>query len=164
MTAPPSKPTRSETSVPQRQEMVGLHTQGWTYAAIAAHLGCSRWTVGRWVRAHAAGGPAALAYHDRRPRTPHPHPQTTPLVVRDRMRLVRQAHPGWGARLIRRQLERDGVTPLPSEVAIHRWLARCGFPLVRPLRQKPLGWTSDAAGSATPLWQTDFKQKGGTGI
>jgi transposase len=155
------KPTSSETSLEQRHAMVRLHAQGWPYDAIAAQLGCSRWTVGRWVRAHAAGGDPALVYHDRRPRTPHP--QTTPPAVQARIRAIRQQHPGWGARLIRRQLELDGVTPLPSEVAIQRRLARQGFPLVRPPRHKPLGWTGDAPVPATPLWQADFVQKGGTG-
>lgn len=156
------KPTSSETSLAQRHEMVPLHQQGWTYAAVSAHLGCSRWTVGRWVRAHAAGGAAALTYHDRRPHTPHP--LTTPPAVQHRIRTLRQAHPGWGARLIRRQLDRDGVTSLPSEVAIHRWLRRQGFPLVRPPRHKPLGWSQPASVPATPVWEVDLKQKGGTGI
>jgi hypothetical protein len=113
------------------------------------------------VRAHAAAGPPALAYHSRRPRTPHP--QTTPAAVQDRIRAVRQRHPGWGARLIRRQLVLDGVADAPSEVTIQRWLVRQGFPSVRPLRHKPLGWPSPAA-SAAPVWQADFKQKGGPGI
>ncbi|MGH2534541.1 MAG: helix-turn-helix domain-containing protein [Thermomicrobiales bacterium] len=155
------KPTSSETALAQRQQMVQLHHTGWTYAAIAAHLGCSRWTVGRWVRAHAAGGDAALAYHDRRPHTPHP--QTTPLAVQEQIRTIRQAHPGWGARLIRRQLELDGVAAVPSEVTIHQWLGRFGFPLVRPARHKPLGWASPPPTPAIPVWQTDFKQKRGRG-
>ncbi len=32
-----------------------------------------------------------------------------------------QAHPGWGVRLIRRQLERESFAPLPSEVTIRHW-------------------------------------------
>jgi transposase len=161
MDARPGKPTGGETSIAQRQQMVVLHQQGWPYDRVAAHLGCSRWTVGRWVRAHARGGAAALAYHGRRPSAPHP--QTTPPAVQDRIRTLRQQHPGWGARLLRRQLDRDGVRPLPSEVTIHHWLRRWGFPLVRPARHKPLGWTSAAPPSAAPVWQVDFKQKGGPG-
>lgn len=156
------KPTSSETSVEQRRMMVRLHQQGWSYAAIAVHLGCSCWTIGRWVRAHAAGGDAALAYHARRPHTPHP--QTTAPAVQTRIRTIRQQHPGWGARLIRRQLALEGGTALPSEVTIHHWLGRLGFPLVRPRVHKPLGWTNAAALPATPVWQTDFKQKGGAAI
>ena len=153
------KPTSSETSRTQRAQMVTLHGQGLTYDAIATQLGCSRWTVGRWVRAHRRGGAAALAYHSRRPHTPHP--LTTSPTVRARIRAIHDAHPGWGARLIRRQLDRDGVTPLPSEVTIHAWLRRWDVPLVRPLRHKPLGFAQPANG-ATPSWEVDFKEKGGS--
>jgi putative transposase len=161
MDGQPPKPTSRETTREQREAMVRLRAQGESYAAIAARLACSPWTVGRWVRAYAAAGPAALAYRSRRPRTPHP--QTTPVAVQERIRAVRQRHPGWGARLIRRQLVLDGVADAPSEVTIQRWLVRQGFPLVRPLRHKPLGWPSPAS-SAAPVWQADFKQKGGPGI
>jgi transposase len=156
-----AKPTRSETAQDERMRMVRLHAEGQSYAAIAAQLGCSAWTVGRWVRAHAAGGPAALAYRSRRPTTPHP--RTTPPAVQERIRAIRSAHPGWGARLIRRQLVLDGVAPAPAEGTVRRWLARQGFPAVRPPRGKPLGWTTPSA-SGTPVWQVDFKQKGGPGI
>jgi hypothetical protein len=142
--------------------MVALRAQGWSYAAIAVELACSPWTVGRWVRAHAAGGPAALAYHDHRPHTAHP--LTTPPALQAQIRAIRAAHPGWGARLIRRQLALDGVRTPPSEVTIHQWLRRSGLPLVRPRRHKPLGWTGDPVTAATPVWQADFKQKGGSGI
>jgi transposase len=157
----PQQPTSGETTVAQRQRMVALRAQGWSYAAIAAELACSPWTVGRWVRAHAAGGPAALAYHDRRPRTAHP--LTTTPELQAQIRAIRAAHPGWGARLIRRQLELAGVPDPPSEVTIQVWLRRWNLPLVRPRRHKPLGWTGDPVTAATPIWQVDFKQKGGSG-
>jgi transposase len=154
------KPTSSETSLAQRQQMVRLHAEGWRYAEIAAVLDCSVWTVGRWVRAVARDGEDALAYHSRRPHTPHP--QTTPPAVQARIRAIRAAHPGWGPRLIRRRLDLDGVTPLPSEVTIAAWLQRWGYPLVQPPRHKPLGFASAPPEPATPLWEVDFKEKGGT--
>jgi transposase len=155
----PRKPTGRETTVEQREAMVRLRAQGASYAAIAARVGCSAWTVGRWVRAYAAGGEPALAYRSRRPRTPHP--RTTPVAVQERIRAIRQRHPGWGARLIRRQLGLDGGAAAPSEVTIQHWLGRQGFPLVRPLRHKPLGWPGPPP--AGPVWEVDFKQKGGPG-
>jgi transposase len=160
MTITETKPTSSETSVEQRQTMVRLHEDGWHYAEIAAALDCSVWTVGRWVRAYRDGGEAALHYHSRRPRTPHP--QTTPAAVQTRLRAIRDAHPGWGPRLIRRRLALDGITPLPSEVTIAAWLRRWGYPLVQPPRHKPLGFATTAPAGATPVWEVDFKEKGGT--
>jgi transposase len=155
------KPTGRETTQDERATMVRLRAEGRGYDAIAAQVGCSAWTVGRWVRAHAAGGPAALAYRSRRPTTAHP--QTTAPAVQERIRAIRARHPGWGARLIRRQLVLDGVADAPSEVTVHRWLIRQGFPLVRPLRRKPLAWPTPPSGGS-PVWQADFKQKGGPGI
>jgi len=154
------KPTSGETSIEQRQQMVRWHAQGDSYAVIAARLGCSRWTVGRWVRAAARGGEAALGYRSRRPHTPHPH--TTPAAIQARIRAIHQAHPHWGARLIRRQLALEGVAKPPSEITIHAWLRRWEVPLVRPRCHKPLSWPQPA--TATPGWQLDFKQKGGRGI
>jgi transposase len=138
-----------------------LQQQGWRYDEIAAHLGCSRWTVGRWVRVFRQGGEPALTYPSRRPQTPHP--LTTPPPVQARIRAIREAHPGWGARLIRRQLDREGSTPLPSEVTIQAWLRRWDFPLVRPLRHKPVGGPTPAPAGASPRWEVDFKEKGGAG-
>lgn len=156
-----AKPTSSETSMEQRRQMVALHAQGLSYPAIADQLGCSRWTVGRWVRAAAAGGAAALNYHSRRPHTPHP--QTMAASVQTQLRALHAAHPGWGARLLQRHLALEHVSPLPSEATVHHWLRRWGVPLVRPRRQKALGWSTPTT-PPTSLWQVDFKQKGGPGI
>jgi len=155
------KPTRSETELADRQRMVALADQGWTYAAIAAAIGCSVWTVGRWVRAARRSGPAALAYKSRRPTTPHP--LTTPPAIQERIVALREAHPGWGPRLIQRQLRREQLATVPSEVTIRQWLRRHGFPSLRPTTAKPLGWATAAAVSG-PVWQADFKQKGGSRI
>ena len=160
MDAPP-KPTSTESSLDARRLMVALSREGQPYAVIAARLGVSVWTVGRWVRAERRAGAAGLAYRDRRPRTPHP--RTSPPAVQARIAAVRAAHPGWGARLIRRQLAAEGVTPLASERTVHAWLRRQGAGPVRPPRGKPLGWATAAPVSATPLWEVDFKQKGGRG-
>lgn len=162
MTRDESAPTRSETMLAQRQTIIRLHQEGLSYAAIAVRVGCSLWTVGRWVREWQRDGPAALQYKSRRPRTPHP--QTTPVAVQERIRTIRQLHPGWGARLIRRQLLLEAITPLPSEVTIQAWLRRQGFPLVRPPTAKPLGWTTPPPEPRQPIWQVDFKQKGGSPI
>jgi transposase len=160
MGSEPIKPTRTETSLEQRRVMVRLAEVGWTVAAIAAELGVSRWTVGRWLRRAGAAGAVGLAYRPRRPKTPHP--QTTPPAVRARIRAIREAHPGWGARLIRRQLAREGIAPLPSEVTIQRWLARLGFALLQPHTGKPLGWATPAVDPTEEVWEADFVEKGGS--
>lgn len=146
-------------SLAERQQIITWHQERCTYAEIADRIGCSRWTVGRWVRAWRREGPSRLAPRSHRPHTVHP--QTTPVRVQDRIRAIREQHPGWGARLIHRQLEVDHLTPVPSERTIHAWLRRQGFPLVRPRTAKPLGFPASAISPHQPLWEVDFKQKGG---
>lgn len=162
MIATSVKPTSSESSVEQRRLIVQLHQQGWTYPAIADDLGVSRWTVMRWVQRYRQDGERGLAYRPRRPGAEHP--QTTPAGVRERIRALREAHPGWGARLIHRQLEREGWERIPSEVTIQHWLSRFGFALLQPRTGQPLGFTTPAPDADEECWQADFKETGGSPI
>lgn len=160
---PIPKPTSSESSLDQREQMVVLKQAGWSYRQIAEQLGVARRTVIRWVQAERDGGSAALAYKSRRPQ--QPHPQTTTLEIQTAIHDLATAHPGWRARLIRGELDRRGLRPLPSEVTIRAWLRRQGHqpPAVR--HHPRLGW--DGAGPTTPgtvVWQLDHKEKGGSAI
>jgi transposase len=154
-----TKPTVSECSLAERQEIIRRSAAGERAPVIAASLGRSVRTVTRWRSAYRRAGDAGLAYHSRRPHTRVPH--TTPPTTVERIRAIRTAHPGWGARLIRRQLLLEGVTPLPSERAVQRWLGRLGFPPVRPPTPKPLGFPQPPAERDDTLWEVDHKQKGG---
>jgi transposase len=153
------KPTVSERSLADRQEILRLTEAGWTALAIAEHLGCSVRTVSRWRSASRAGGEAALAYHSRRPHTAPEH--TTPQSVIDRIAAIRAVHPGWGACLIQRQLRLDGVSPLPCRRTVQHWLTRLGYPPVRPSAHKPLGFPQPPPSRDDTLWEADHKQKGG---
>jgi transposase len=155
--APVAKPTSSETSLAQRQQMVALTAAGWSAPRIAARVGCSVRTVHRWRARARASGPDGLAPRSRRPQTPHP--QTTAAPIVERIRAIRQAHPQWGARLIHRQLRLDGVRGVPSERTVQAWLGRLGFGPVRPPAGKPLGWTQAAPRSQQTVWEVDFKKK-----
>lgn len=154
-----AKPTVSETSLAERQEIIRLSAAGWTAPAIAVQLGRSVRTVTRWRRRSRASGEEGLAYRSRRPPTRAPH--TTPQPVIERIQTIRAAHPGWGARLIHRQLTRDGITPLPSERTVHAWLVRLGAPPVRPAAHKPIGWPQPVPARDDTLWEVDHKEKGG---
>lgn len=154
------KPTVSETSLAERQEIIRLTEAGWTAPAIADHLGCSVRTVSRWRSANRGGGAAALAYHSRRPHTPADH--TMPQSVIDQIAAIRTAHSGWGACLIQRQLRLDGVSPLPCRRTVQNWLVRLGSPPVRPAAHKPLGFLQPPPSRDDTLWEADHKQKGGS--
>jgi transposase len=155
----PPKPTATETSLAERQQIIRLTAEGQSAAIIAVRLGCSARTVYRWRKRYRAEGEAGLQPRSRRPK--RRHPQTTPAVVVERIRAIREEHPGWGARLIRRQLLAEGVTPLPSEGTLQHWLKRLGFGLVRPPVGKRLGWRPPEPPPSNARWQLDHKQKGG---
>lgn len=152
-----TKPTVSETSLHQRQEMVARHAAGESYQQIAEQLGCCRRTVIRWVTRARREGPEALGYRTRQPQRPHPATLEAALVAR--IDAIRSQHPGWGPRLIRHQLLLDGVARPPAESTIRRWLRRLGHPPLRAARRRPLGWTDPPGAAQESVWQIDFKEK-----
>jgi transposase len=155
------KPTVSECSWAEREEIIRRSEAGEPAPVIAARLGRSVRTVTRWRSAYRRQGATGLAYHSRRPHTLPPHTTSPPVVAR--IRAIRTQHPGWGARLIHRQLRLEGVWPLPCERTVHAWLRRLGYPPVRPPTPKPLGFPQPPAVRDDTLWEVDHKQKGGAG-
>lgn len=155
----PPKPTVTETSLAERQQIIQLSAEGQSAKTIAARLGCAERTVYRWRKRYREAGVAGLQPRWRRPQ--RPHPQTTPEHVVARIQAIRAAHPGWGARLIRRQLLSEEVAPVPNEGTIQQWLKRLGFGLVRPPVGKRLGWRPPEPPPSNARWQLDHKQKGG---
>lgn len=155
------RPTSTETSYRDRLRIVQLAAQGWTRPAIATELGWSVRTVQRWLARARQEGLEALVYRSRRPHTRHP--LTTDPAVVARIDTLRQAHAGWGARLIRRQLLLEGWPGVPSEGTVQHWLRRLGYPPTAVVRHKPLGWPTPPSSPDAVVWQMDFKEKGGTG-
>lgn len=157
MNAITRKPTVSETALAQRQQMVTRHAAGASYQQVADALGVSRRTVIRWVTRERQAGTAALAYRSRRPQQPHPATLSSDLV--ERIDALRRMHPGWGPRFLRNQLTLEGITPVPAESTIRRWLRRLGYPPLRATARVPLGWTCPVPTPGESVWQIDFKEK-----
>ena len=154
-----TKPTATETSLAERREIIVRSQHGESATTIAAHLGCAPRTVYRWRKRYRAQGDAGLQPCSRRPHGRHP--QTTPEHVVAHIQSIRDTHPGWSARLIRKQLLSEGVTPVPNESTIQHWLKRLGYGLVRPAVGKRLGWRPPEPPPSNARWQRDHKQKGG---
>ena len=161
MAASIPRPTSTELSYADRERLVHLAEQGWSRSTIAAEVGCSVRTVQRWLARYRAGGLAALAYRSRRPH--HAHPRATPAALVARIDAIRRAHPGWGARLIRRQLQVEGWAGIPSEVTIQHWLRRLGHARLQPRQHPAVSWSTPTAPPTDGVWQMDFKEKGGSG-
>lgn len=135
----------------QRLEFVVLASgEGRNISALCRRFGISRQTGYKWLGRY-CGNEEDLADRSRRPLS---HPTRTPSGLEAAILAVRDEHPAWGARKIRRCLERDGIAP-PAASTVHAILERHGriVPGARVTRhykrfEKP---------AANLMWQMDFK-------
>ena len=108
--------------VEQRYKAVSeVLVDGATVTEVARRLGVSRQTVHSWLRRYGNGGMADLADRSSRPqRCPH----QTPAELEATIVTMRLAHPAWGPRRIRVELDRAGVDPVPARSTVYRILVR----------------------------------------
>lgn len=126
---------------------------GLSFTELCSRYGISRKTGYKWLERYRPGGPAGLEDLSRRPRVQPVHvgPEMEEKIV-----ALRLEHPVWGARKLRKLLERDGVTPLPAISTVHAVLKRSGLidPEVSLLSTPFIRFERDTPNS---LWQMDFK-------
>lgn len=116
------------TTLQERQEIVERASGGACDAAIAAELGCSQWTVRTWRRSGQRGDRPALTPPVGRPAVGPLG--TSPPRLRETVRQLRRAHPGWGPLTILATLQGDpcwGHTVLPSRARSAAFLKAEGF-------------------------------------
>jgi len=89
-----------------------------------------------------------------RSRRPHFSPARCETAMEERLLLLRDAHPAWGARKIARCLEREGVKP-PALSTVHAVLRRHGR--VVPQAGAPKATQRFEKPAPNLLWQMDFK-------
>jgi transposase InsO family protein len=115
--------------------------------------GISRKTGYKWLRRYQAAGVAGLRDRSRRPQR---SPNRTPAAVEQQVLKVRDAHPAWGGRKIRRRLEMLGADPIPSPSTITEILRRHGR--IDPAESdKHRAWQRFEAEHPNQMWQMDFK-------
>ena len=136
-----------------RIEFVTLATsEGANLSALCRRFGISRKTGYKWLGRYRDGGEAALADRPRRPKRMR---RPTPEPVQRRVLALRQQHPAWGGRKIRRRLRNLGQdAPAPSTIT--KILHRHG--LIDPTASahaKP--WQRFQRSEPNELWQMDFK-------
>jgi transposase InsO family protein len=122
-------------------------------AELCRRFGISRETGYKWLGRFRAGGAEALVDRSRRP---HTIPRRTEEPVRAALLDLRQSHPAWGPRKLRRRLQDLAMAGLPAPSTIATLLQRAGLiapeapeqhrPHVRFERPAP-----------NELWQMDFK-------
>lgn len=142
-------------SLHERDMIYQMAEAGWTDQAIAEKLGRHRLTVLKWRRRGMGSQGVKEGEHRGRP---HTGPLSTfPEEVGEVVGQWRRAHPGWGGKTLRAELEVKGMTPLPSVASLNRWLRSAG--LVRRNRHHtalPVE-ASMGEGSCHQVWQLDAR-------
>ena len=131
-----------------------------SFASVCGWFGISRKTGYKWWQRYRAGGIKALADASRRPIR---RGKTHALVWRMRLRQVRQEHPRWGAKKLRRLLQRAFLRArhVPAVSTLSRWLAELHLVKKRQRRARRgpvLPWRGvHAPKGCNQVWTIDFK-------
>lgn len=137
-----------------RSEFVRLASaEGANRSQLCERFGISRKTGYKWLRRWADEGDDGLVDQSRRPdRSPG---QTAAAIERAVLK-IRQQHPAWGGRKIRKRLEMQGVKSPPSASTITTILHRHGcIDEAESAKHQPYG--SFERANPNELWQVDFK-------
>lgn len=132
--------------------VVGVIRDGFTVTEVAQKFGVSRQSVHTWLARYEEGGLEALAERSSRPTT---SPAQIEGRIEARILELRRHHPSWGAVHLRHQLQREGVTPLPSESSVYRALRRAGLIEQKARRKKIPAYKRWERGRSMELWQMD---------
>lgn len=147
-------PWAEVTVMSQRQEFVKFaEASEGNFAELCRRFQVSRKTGYKWIRRYQAGGLRALADQ---PRTPTHSPGRTHPVVEQAVVQLREQHPAWGGRKLRRRLEDLGWQALPAASTITSILRRHGC-LDPEQGRKHKPWQRFEALAPNDLWQMDFK-------
>ena len=113
----------SEVSVmSQREEFVGLAGQpDSNIRLLSRRFGVSPTTAYKWLERHRRCGQEGLEELSRRP---HHSPQRCPPAMEEAVLRLRDRHPAWGARKLRRRLLVLSGGPVPSASTVHQILLR----------------------------------------
>src|SRR5690349_15748028 len=139
--------------VEQRYRAVLEAAAGVPVTEVAARYEVSRQSVHAWIVRYREGGLGALADRPRRPDTcPHQVSAEVEAAVCE----LRREHPRWGPARLVFELDKAGVSPVPSRMSAYRALVRHGLvePGTRRRRKDTYRrWEREAA---MALWQIDI--------
>lgn len=147
-------PWKEVTTVSLRFEFVKFAlADGSKISELCRRFGISRKTGYKWINRFATQGYSGLADRCRRPKT---SPTRTSGTLEKAILQVRQHHPAWGGRKIRRYLQNIGWQQVPAASTITAILRRNGC--VDPSESlKHMAWRRFEAEAPNDLWQMDYK-------
>ena len=140
--------------------VLAIKSKSEAFASVCARFGISRKSGYKWWQRYGAGGVKALADRSRRP---HPRGKKQRLVWRHRLDKVRRAHPSWGAKKLRRRLQKafPGTRRIPAVSTLARWLVELGLVRKRQRRARRgpvlMGRGVHAPKACNEVWTIDFK-------
>lgn len=137
-----------------RREFIGLAmVDGCCMSALCERFEISRKTGYKWLARYRAEGTAGLADRSRRP---HRLRSPTSKLIEELVLAVRDEHPCWGGRKIRRRLQDLGHQDVPAASTITAILHRHGLiDVAESAKRQPFVRFERA--SPNELWQMDFK-------
>jgi transposase InsO family protein len=144
-------PWREVSFMDQRQEFVRLFQQSdVNRRELCRRFGISPKTAYKWLARAGASGDDWAEDRSRRPRL---SPARSPAKLEAAVLQIRDAHPVWGARKIRRCLE-DRHKSVPATSTVHAILARHDR---IPAPAQPSQYTRFEHPAPNDVWQMDFK-------
>ena len=147
-------PWQEVSTMSLRQEFIRMVQHATvSVSELCRRYGVSRKTGYKWLGRYRREGPAGLPDRSRRPRQ---YPRRTPAGLEAALVALRQQHPAWGARKLRRRLQTLGRAPVPACSTVTAILHRHG--LIAP--EGPGGrqpWVRFEHPVPNSLWQMDFK-------
>ena len=139
--------------VSQREEFVRFYLEGTiSMTELCRRFEISRKTGYKWIARQEVGGPEALADQSRRPRV---SPSQTLAAVEEQILELRDKHPCWGGRKLRRRLLDLNIDNVPAASTITEILRRHGK-LIEPTRATR-DFQRFEYNEPNDLWQMDFK-------
>ncbi|MFM0405075.1 helix-turn-helix domain-containing protein, partial [Paraburkholderia aspalathi] len=143
-------PWNARDTMSLRQEFVHLASQNMlTMTELCQRFNISRQTGYKWLNR----GENALSDQSRRPAS---SPSKTPAAMEQEVVRLRQAHPRWGGRKIRRRLQDLGFEAVPQPSTVTDILHRHNLILpADSAMSEP--WKRFEHDQPNVLWQMDFK-------
>jgi len=134
-----------------REEFARKAQTAANFSALCREYGITRKTGYTWYERYENGEPLSDRSH-----APHTVPGKTPPEIESKVIAVREAHPAWGGKKIRKVLENQGMEKPPSVRTCNNILKRNGYISEEASRKsKPIQRFERER--CNELWQTDFK-------
>ena len=148
-------PWKASTTVSLRQEFIQFAARRTVaLSELCRRSGISRKTGYKWLRRYQQAGPAGLTDQSRRP---HRSVGQTAPPLEVAVVALRQAHPAWGARKLRRRLQALGWARVPAASTVTAILHRHALIPPAGAGAGPGPWQRFERPAPNELWQMDFK-------